>query len=100
MSRPYIYHHQNTAQMRMTTASLHPIPQAIMRRLYPPGFGRLSDLQPTGPSPVLARLDQWVTVADRWEGFTAQARRMATYCLPKTAAIGCVLYCCVDFTCS
>lgn len=67
--------------MHTNAAPLHPMPQAIMRRLYPPGFGPLSDLQPTGPSPVLARLDQWVTVADRWEGFTAQARRVASCCL-------------------
>ena len=49
--------------------------QPLMRRLYPPGYGPLTDLPPTGPSPVLMRVADWVRVAPRWEGYTAQVRR-------------------------
>lgn len=51
-----------------------PALQPLMRRLYPPGYGPLSDLPPTGPSPVLMRAADWVRVAPRWERYTAQVR--------------------------
>jgi hypothetical protein len=51
------------------------LPQAIMRRLYPPGLGPLSDVPHTGPAPVLARVEEWLRVAPRWEGYATQARK-------------------------
>ena len=55
-------------------ASLAPPLQPFMRQLYPPGLGPVSDIVGSGPSPVLARVAEWVQVAPRWEGLTQQAR--------------------------
>lgn len=63
-----------------TTASpacshlLPPAWQALMRRLYPPGMGPLTDIPRTGPAPVMARPAEWLRVAPRWEGLSAQVR--------------------------
>ncbi|PSC74116.1 hypothetical protein C2E20_2633 [Micractinium conductrix] len=46
--------------------------QPFMRQLYPPGLGPVSDIVGSGPSPVLARVAEWVQVAPRWEGLTQQ----------------------------
>ncbi|KAL4424219.1 hypothetical protein ABPG75_001520 [Micractinium tetrahymenae] len=46
--------------------------KAILRRIYPPGLGPLSAIPRTGPSPVLARVAEWLKVADRWEGISEQ----------------------------
>jgi hypothetical protein len=48
------------------------IVQALMQRYYPAGLGPLSDVPHTGPSPVMARVPEWLRVVPRWELYTAQ----------------------------
>lgn len=60
--------------------------QDIMRRLYPVGFGPLTDLPATGPSPTLMRPDEWLRVLPRWESHTAQVD--AGHCADSTVPAG------------
>lgn len=57
-----------------------------MRRMYPPGFGPISDVQPSGPAPVLARVHEWARVAPLWEGYMAQVRRRGDWTFRALAA--------------
>ena len=46
-----------------------------MRKLYPASEGPLSNIPPTGCSPTLMRVDEWMRVTPRWEAITAQVGR-------------------------
>lgn len=46
--------------------------QHLMPRIYPPGLGPLGGVPRTGPSPVMARVPEWLRVVARWEGFSNQ----------------------------
>lgn len=43
-----------------------------MRKLYPASEGPLSNIPPTGCSPTLMRVEEWMRVTPRWEAITAQ----------------------------
>ena len=47
-------------------------PQGVMRKLYPAELGPLTDVPPTGPSPTLLRVEEWMRVTPRWEELTAK----------------------------
>jgi hypothetical protein len=57
-----------------------------MRRLYPSGLGPLSDVPRTGPSPVMARVKEWLRVLPRWESYAAQVRLALPLQLPASSA--------------
>lgn len=42
-----------------------------MRRMYPEERGPVTDIQPSGPAPILLHVDDWRRVTPRWEAFTA-----------------------------
>ncbi|EFN57057.1 hypothetical protein CHLNCDRAFT_143799 [Chlorella variabilis] len=46
--------------------------KSFMPRFYPPGLGPLSEVPRTGPSPVMARVAEWLRVLPRWEAYSAQ----------------------------
>ena len=48
------------------------VPQGVMRKLYPAELGPLTDVPPTGPSPTLLRVEEWMRVTPRWEELTAK----------------------------
>ncbi|PSC71378.1 hypothetical protein C2E20_5225 [Micractinium conductrix] len=50
----------------------YPTIEAVMRKLYPASEGPLTDIPPTGCSPTLMRMDEWMRVTPRWETITAQ----------------------------
>lgn len=49
--------------------------QGVMRKLYPASEGPLSNIPPTGCSPTLMRVEEWMRVTPRWEAITAQVGR-------------------------
>lgn len=58
---------------RLTPPCLMPaLPQPLMRRMFPAGLGPLSSVPRTGPSPVMARVSEWLRVIPRWEGISRQ----------------------------
>lgn len=58
------------------------LPQPLMRRMFPAGLGPLSSVPRTGPSPVMARVSEWLRVIPRWEGISRQVSGLCSMGMP------------------
>ena len=65
---------QCSNQCNKQTPNPNPNPKQdlLIRKVYPPGLGPLSEVPRTGPSPVLMRIADWIRVIPRWEGLATQ----------------------------
>ena len=52
-----------------------------MRKYFPENLGPLTKIPPTGPSPMLMRLEEWDRVTPRWEQLTAQVGGCCALCI-------------------